>query len=85
MFLPYFRWINNTNYFGPPHSPRPIYNIQSLVLTNILIVHYTVSSGGVGGIYKIHYTVVCLEKVRVNIYCNIIVAFQNLIFMQQFS
>jgi hypothetical protein len=24
MFLPYFRWINNKNYLGPPHSPRPI-------------------------------------------------------------
>ena len=23
MFLPYFKWINNKNYFGPPHSPRP--------------------------------------------------------------
>ena len=25
MFLPYFRWINNKNYFGPPHSPRPTF------------------------------------------------------------
>jgi hypothetical protein len=23
MFLPYFKWINNKNYFGPSHSPPP--------------------------------------------------------------